>query len=209
MGWVRTAKWKVIVLYCFPEIDRDGDKKGLNERLWREVGREVDRSPQRREVIILTDANGKVGNVRGGLVEEWVGSEEVEGNRRWERRRVVGAVGGRQADKENRNGATMRLELEKRQMAAANTFMDSGHTYVDASGNGSRIDYVCIRTSELQNVETRVLRGIGESIWEMSKEGNRQSFIDHIPVAVKWKMRRGIGAAVKIPAKKNHMTRKQ
>ena len=31
VGWVETEKWKVINLYCFPEIDEEGHKKGLNE----------------------------------------------------------------------------------------------------------------------------------------------------------------------------------
>ena len=95
------------------------------------------------------------------------------------------------AEEETPNGRVMRETLETAGLVAINTHQESGETFVGANGERSRIDYVITTKGQYPSVDARVLKATGEMIWEAtrSSRSTRRTFMDHYPVAMRWKRR--------------------
>ena len=80
VGVVETRSWKAIVCYAAPGSTEE--TRQTNKEVWQWVRKEVDRSSGRQMVVILTDANGRVG--KGGrtqidtIYDFWGESEREE-----------------------------------------------------------------------------------------------------------------------------------
>ena len=67
--------------------------------------------------------------------------------------------------------------------------MNGDATFVSASGDRTRIYYVIDEKQQIQNTKVRILRGVGEAIWEatLDERSTRRAFLDHYPVAMRWR----------------------
>ena len=104
------------------------------------------------------------------------------------------SVGQAEGDQETPNGEIMREALERSHLVAVNTHCRAGHTYVSASGDRSRVDYVITTRGQFGQTDAIVLRGKGQLIWEttVAPSGTRKCFLDHYPVALRWRRRDAI-----------------
>ena len=92
---------------------------------------------------------------------------------------------------EGASGSLMRKLLHNTNMAAINTFFeDCGATYIGPLGHNSRIDFIGLPISLLDNVtKCKTLRGLAKKIQPLSTK----RLVDHIPIYTEVKMASSIG----------------
>ena len=111
--------------------------------------------------VVFTDANARLGYVRGALDSS-------------------GAVGPCEPDEENLNGELFRQFLEAQHLIAVNTHYESGCTFYGNHGHASRIDYIAIPQAMLPVVQRCEVWGRAGDALQIIQCARRR---DHRPLA--------------------------
>ena len=147
-----------------PHTPVSGDTEAA-EAFWRVLQQVLRRAPGHVPVILMVDANGRLGDIQSSSV----GNCDQEG--------------------ETAAGGVFHSFLQDHDLCAANTFSHchsgSSHTWISSQGQGRRIDYIGLPTQWLHGVCTRVVHGL-----ELL-----QSRDDHLPVLATCRVVKTVGVA--------------
>jgi len=182
IGCVRIANSRiditVIAAYFLPPATTNGRKvatKG-NHLIADTMEKMILQAPTRSTPIFGTDLNDQLGKPM-----ENVGLDNIDN---------IGTVNQGQ---EGASGSLMRKILHNTEMAAANTFFDDcENTYIGPTEFKSRIDFIGLPVSLLDNVtKCKTLLGLARKIQSF----NTRRIVDHVPISCEVKMASSSGKA--------------
>ncbi|CAE8643287.1 unnamed protein product [Polarella glacialis] len=124
----------VFAIYCPCEPQSDAARKAVHA-IYDWLHTIIAQLPERTTIVLLGDFNARTGRYNNVMQTSSVGPEYPQ--------------------QENFNGQQMRYYLDSFNMSALNTWQHTaaGATYISPSGQGSRVDYVCMPRSQKHLVQ--------------------------------------------------------